>query len=234
MLLDAGDAVSAGNITFHREGEPILDLMSSAGYDAMTIGNREFHFSQMGLRATLSRAKFPVLCANLRPVGSPSLCTPLSPGSADDEPVSLLPDIALSRYHLFENPAIGRIVVFGLTVPMITERMLARKVSAYVFDAPIPTAARLVPYLRARFQPDLLIALTHIGLGKDRTLAESVPGIDLIVGGHSHNILPEGERVGETLIVQTGCYAHSVGIVTIARREEPEGGFSFQSRLEAL
>ena len=51
LLLDAGDAISSGNVTYKPGGEPILDVMSDAGYDAMTIGNREFHFSQAGFCA---------------------------------------------------------------------------------------------------------------------------------------------------------------------------------------
>ena len=78
ILLDAGDAVSCGNITYHSGGEPILETMTTVGYDAMTVGNREFHFSRVGFQTTLQRAKFPVLCANIRPVKS-------SP-SADDNP----------------------------------------------------------------------------------------------------------------------------------------------------
>src|SRR5689334_23789135 len=66
LLLDAGDAIASGNVTFRPGGEPILDLMSDVGYDVMTVGNREFHFSRMGFHAKLSRARFPVLCANVR------------------------------------------------------------------------------------------------------------------------------------------------------------------------
>src|SRR5437016_6383316 len=66
LLLDAGDAVSAGNVTYHAAGEPILGVMSDCGYDAMTVGNREFHFTAVGFRAKVSNARFPVLCANVR------------------------------------------------------------------------------------------------------------------------------------------------------------------------
>src|SRR6266511_2410727 len=55
LLLDAGDAISSGNVTYKPGGEPILDVMSEAGYDAMTVGNREFHFSRAGFWAKLSR-----------------------------------------------------------------------------------------------------------------------------------------------------------------------------------
>ena len=50
LLLDAGDAVSAGNVGVRPGGEPILTRMSDAGYDAMTLGNREFHVADALLR----------------------------------------------------------------------------------------------------------------------------------------------------------------------------------------
>ena len=101
------------------------------------------------------------------------------------------------------------VAVFGLTVPMITERMLARKVSAYVFDDPIETAAGLVPELRAAH--DVVIALTHIGLAEDRRLAEAVPGIDLIVGGHTHTVLETPETVAGVSILQAGWRGRWLG-----------------------
>src|SRR5258708_455150 len=66
LLIDAGDAVGSGNITFRPGGEPILETMSRIGYDAMTVGNREFHFTRKGFHTKLSRASFPILCANVR------------------------------------------------------------------------------------------------------------------------------------------------------------------------
>src|SRR3954447_25215646 len=67
LLLDAGDAGGSTNITYRPGGEPILDLMSDLGYAAMTVGNRDFHVSRGGFRAKLCRARFPILCANIRP-----------------------------------------------------------------------------------------------------------------------------------------------------------------------
>ncbi len=192
LLLDAGDAISSGNVTYKVGGEPILDLMSESAYDAMTVGNREFHFTQAGFCAKVERAQFPVLCANVR-ARRPGTALPVAP--------------LLSR-----TLAGGvRITVFGLTVPMITERMLSRKVSAYVFDDPLETAAHLVPTLRP--DCDLLVCLSHIGLARDRELAARAAGIDLIIGGHTHAVLPTGEWVGETLIVQAGWYGKYYGTV---------------------
>lgn len=192
LLLDAGDAVGSGNLTFNPGGEPVLDVMSDLGYDAMTIGNREFHFTEAGFVATLNRARFPVLCANIRARGNATL------------PV---------HSHLILETPVGRVGIFGLTVPMITERMLSQHISAYVFDQPVQKGGELVEQLRP--QVDFLIALTHIGLTRDIELAKAAPSIDLIVGGHSHSVLEQPLREGSVVIVQAGCHARYLGRVEV-------------------
>jgi len=206
LLLDAGDAISAGNIDVRLGGEPILQTMTALGYDAMTMGNREFHFLRAGMRSKLSCAGFPVLCANLRAARERSLRT----AEGGDE--GLLPS------HIVRELDCGvRIGVMGLSVPMITGRMLARLVSNYVFDDPVETARKIAPEIRP--QVDLLVALTHLGLNLDRRLALEVPEIDLIVGGHSHDVLEEPEMIGRTAIVHAGWYGHYVGRVEIELAE---------------
>ena len=229
LLLDAGDAGGSGNITYRPGGEPILDLMSDAGYDAMTVGNRDFHFSKTGFEAKLRRARFPILCANVRRSNQPeTLEANFSPEIPVTKNGNALPTVP---YILKEMPGTGRVLIFGLTVPMITERMLSRKVSAYVFANPIQTAADCLPKWREQFQPDLVIALTHIGIQQDRLLAETVPGIDLLVGGHTHVVLERGETVGKTLLVQAGSHGRFVGVVTI---EGSAGDWKMSARLETL
>jgi len=189
LLLDAGDAIWAGNVLCRPGGELILKLMNLAGYDAMAMGNREFHFSRQGFRAKVSLAEFPVLCANIR---------------ADES------NHAVQPHMFFERGGI-RIAVFGLCVPMITERTAAKHFSAYRFADPIKTAVELVPALRS--ETDCIIALTHIGIALDRELAKTVEGIDLIVGGHTHTELMEP---GCTPIVHSGWAARKVGKAVIA------------------
>jgi len=192
LLLDAGDAVGAGNVTFHPAGEPILERMSAIGYDAMTVGNREFHFTEIGFHAKLSRARFPVLCANVRPRGEASL------------PVQPYLILTVGGVH---------VGIIGLTVPMITERMLSQHVSAYVFGDPVRRGCELAEELRP--QVDLLIALTHIGLKRDIELARATDRFALIIGGHSHSVLEQPLREGKTAIVQAGSYARYVGRVCV-------------------
>ena len=214
LLLDAGDAGGAGNLTYHAAGEPILERMSAIGYDAMTVGNRDFHLARVGFRSKLSRAAFPVLCANVYSNPMPSASDLLSEAFLQERTAEL----PVYRYKVWRRSG-WCVAVVGLTVPMITQQMLSRKVSAYVFEPPIRTAQRLIPQLKDRYAPDVTIALTHIGFMRDQELAATVPGIDLIIGGHSHTVLEEGIRVGGTLIVQAGSRGSHVGFVEIEKRD---------------
>ncbi|MCL5103447.1 MAG: metallophosphatase [Armatimonadetes bacterium] len=203
LMFDSGDAIWAGNIYWRPGGEPILDLMNSVPYDALCMGNREFHFLGIGVNSKTSRARFPVLSANIRPAKGGRSAHAVGPGFA-------IPDHARRASTSFNRDGV-RIAVFGLTTPCVTERMLMKKISDYYFDQPILAAAEVVPKLRP--ECDILIALTHIGIKADRELASEVPGIDLILGGHTHVITEE--RVGETCIIHHGFYVHFVGKVDI-------------------
>ena len=81
------------------------------------------------------------------------------------------------------------------------------------------TAKRYAKELRARGN-DVIIALTHIGLSKDKKLAKKVPEIDLIVGGHSHSFLHDvfyqKSKKGKMIpIVQAGKHAQYLGKLLI-------------------
>jgi 2',3'-cyclic-nucleotide 2'-phosphodiesterase (5'-nucleotidase family) len=195
LLLDSGDAVSAGNIGVRPGGEPILTLMSSIGYDAMTMGNREFHVANGLLRHKIANANFPVLCANMR---------------WKEDQGELLPVTASITKTTREGI---RLSVFGLTVPMVTAKMGARMVSAFLFDNPLEAARRQIEKLRDK--SDVLIALTHIGLRQDERLAESCPELDLVIGGHSHSVLNEPVIRCGVPILQAGWFGYYVGSVTL-------------------
>jgi 2',3'-cyclic-nucleotide 2'-phosphodiesterase (5'-nucleotidase family) len=194
LYLDAGDAIAAGNIGVSLLGEPILDRMTTLGCVAMALGNREFHFSRPLLEKKIDRARFPVLSANARPKG------------ASDS-------IVLQKSITLEIAG-KRTAIFGLTVPMVTEKMAARAISDFLFDDAIVIAKQVAQSLRA--DADVLIALTHIGIAQDRRLAEAVPELDLIIGGHTHVVLETPERVNSVPIVQAGSHARYFGHLIVS------------------
>jgi 2',3'-cyclic-nucleotide 2'-phosphodiesterase (5'-nucleotidase family) len=61
----------------------------------------------------------------------------------------------------------------------------------------------------------LIVVLSHLGLADDRRLADEVSGINLIIGAHTHDKLPEGEVRNGVLIAQAGEYAKSLGRIDL-------------------
>jgi 2',3'-cyclic-nucleotide 2'-phosphodiesterase (5'-nucleotidase family) len=208
LMLDSGDAIWAGNVFWRPGGEPVLDLMNEVPYDAMCMGNREFHFLRRGLVSKTVRARFPVLSANLRSIGNWELG---------------IGNCAILRRSGFN------VGVFGLSVPSITQRMLVRRIADYYFDDPVEAAREVLPKLRDLC--DLVVALTHIGIKRDRELAESVPGIDLILGGHTHTATESPERVRETWILHHGFHCKYVGRVEL---DTSEGSIEVKNELIPL
>lgn len=197
FYFDCGDCIKSGNIGIPREPEKVWELLRFATCTAGVPGNREFHISTKGFRAKLRGCSHPLLAANLRWNGKPR--SPLMAIRINQETTSPLP----SRI-VFEG-----IGVFGVMVPMVTERMQARRISAFLFDSPVEAAKKCVQELRGKVE--LLICLSHIGLDEDIRLAQEVMGIDIIFGGHSHHTLDKPEKVGKTWICHSGAFARFAG-----------------------
>lgn len=194
LLLDAGDAIGAGNLDWRPWGEAALKWMNWAGYDAMALGNREFHIWRRALQAKIGLAQFPVLCANLS--SHPAL------------------GVKVQRHCLLQLPNGLRVGLFGLLVEMVKPNTHLAGLSHFTFHPPASIAAEVIRHLKPSV--DVVICLSHLGLEADRRLAETVKGMDLIVGGHSHTPLERPVQVGSTWIVQAEPYLRSFGRISFS------------------
>jgi 2',3'-cyclic-nucleotide 2'-phosphodiesterase (5'-nucleotidase family) len=193
LLLDAGDAVRAGNLGAQPGGEPTLRLMSKLGYHAMAMGNRESHPTSTVLRVKLRDARFPVLAANLMARRKPA-------------------PAKVQEYIVMELAAGLTVGVFGLAPQVTAPGSWWSKVTDYVFDDPVKTAVGLAAKLRD--ECDLLVALTHIGIEQDRRVAESAQ-VDLVIGGHSHRPAAPPERVGHAWVAHAPPFGKGIGRIEL-------------------
>ena len=69
----------------------------------------------------------------------------------------------------------------------------------------------LIDELKNIHQADLIIVLSHFGFPQEVKLAEEVDGIDVLLSGHTHNVLPEPVVVKDTIIIQSGCHGAHIG-----------------------
>ncbi|MGL4568175.1 MAG: metallophosphoesterase, partial [Fusobacteriaceae bacterium] len=65
LFLDAGDYFTGPYISSLTEGEAIIDIMNTMGYDAVTVGNHEFDHGWENGREKLRKAEFPILLGNV-------------------------------------------------------------------------------------------------------------------------------------------------------------------------
>lgn len=189
LYFDSGDLIATGNLGVPLRPDPAWGFLARLGCDASVPGNREVHVLRGAFEAKLAGATHPVLCANLR----------------DRDPARPAP---LPGHRVIVLPK-GRVGVFGVMVPMVTDRMATKAASAYRWDSPLEVARVQAAALRP--EVDCLIALTHIGYRQDVALAEAVPELDLILGGHSHTVLEAPVRVGDVWIGHTGSHGRFAG-----------------------
>jgi 5'-nucleotidase/UDP-sugar diphosphatase len=167
LLLDAGD-VFQGTLYFNLyNGQADLEFYNAMGYDAVAIGNHEFDKPQAILADFIKKAKFPVMSANILTAASSPLNGIITP-------------------HLIIRRGGKKIGIFALTTEETA--VLSNPGPGVVFSPALDAAPAQVKVLR-NAGADYVIALTHIGYQQDLKLAETVAGIDLIVGGHSHTPL---------------------------------------------
>ncbi|MCL2269290.1 MAG: 5'-nucleotidase C-terminal domain-containing protein, partial [Chitinispirillia bacterium] len=122
----------------------------------------------------------------------------------------------LSGKSLFRPDTIFRmdgisVGVFGIATPETKTAADPRIVAGLTFDDPKQAAVNIVDTLKAR-GCDIIIALTHLG----NDVLAAVPGIDVIVDGHSHELFMSGKSVNNVLIGQAGEHGKYIGVIEIA------------------
>jgi 2',3'-cyclic-nucleotide 2'-phosphodiesterase (5'-nucleotidase family) len=188
MLFDCGDSLRGSQSLYYRD-EPIVAEMDAAGYDAQAIGNREFHYLFALLRARALRMHHPLVCTNLR--------------DTKGRPLPFAASLTFAR----PQDGAPQVHVLGLLIMQYPVGSPWERVFGWRFLEP---SDAVMPYAKSIAQGDLLIVLSHLGLSLDRKLATSVPRIDLILGGHSHDTLAEPLYTGEVPIVHAGPYGRFV------------------------
>jgi 2',3'-cyclic-nucleotide 2'-phosphodiesterase (5'-nucleotidase family) len=156
--------------------------------DAFAVGNHEFDHGWERIADYRRIAAFPLLSANVT--------------DPDGELIADLP------WKLFDVDGV-RVAVIGLTTPTTPEITAGGMTAGCTFRPALQAVGEAL--LPAKAHSDLVVLLSHLGHEDDVKLAEAIEGIDVIVGGHSHTVLPEPVMVGRTLIVQAGSYGKHLG-----------------------
>jgi len=216
LLLSAGDVFS-GTLYFNEfNGLADLEFMNLMKYDAMTFGNHEFDKGTATLDAFVEGAKFPFVSANLDFSADANL--------KDDfkDVVSTTAGTNGEIYNGIVKVVNGqKIGIFGLTTA--ETEYISSPGEGVKFEDYVAAAKNAVEAFKAA-GVNKIVALTHLGYldgggDNDVTLAKEVEGIDVIVGGHSHDKLtaPVLDNTGTeaTVIVQANEYNKFLGTLDV-------------------
>jgi 5'-nucleotidase len=209
----AGDALSPSVIgTAQVNGQPIagaqmVAMLNAMGLDYATFGNHEFDLTEPQLQQRIRDSRFAWFSGNVR--------------QTDGDP---FPGVRQNVVFTVEDDggAQVRLGLIGVTLDQNKKPWVRYK-------DPIQTAREQVTNLRSQ-GVNIVIAVTHQTFAEDARLAEQVPGIDLILGGHEHENVKAFRGPGFTPIYKADANARTVYVHELTYNTQ-RNSLSINSRL---
>ncbi|MEO0108453.1 MAG: bifunctional UDP-sugar hydrolase/5'-nucleotidase [candidate division WOR-3 bacterium] len=236
LFFDLGDMFSGTPIGEFSRGRAVVEFLNRCSCDVQVPGNHDFDLGETTFVNLTREARAPFVCANIVlestdshwPVVLPDTIFAWEPGAKPLEPRQ-------NRYSTRVSgsgsgppgqspgfPGAGiKVGVFGLLTHYMKGNSSEASFGGLDVERHYVAAEREVRSLRAR-GADIVIAATHIGFSHDRNLADSVPGMDVIIGGHSHTGLREPVEFGRYHTICTQTYGRLTSVGFLDLEIEPE------------
>ena len=210
LLLDGGDLWQGTGLANTMKGADMVDAANLLGIEAMT-GHWEFTYGETTLRANLKRFKGEFLAQNVF----------LTEEAAFNDATAFDP----ASGRVFKPATIKeigdyRVAVIGQAFPYVPIAHPKRFTPDWTFGIREEELQKLVHTLRETDKVDAVILLSHNGMDVDLKLASRVSGIDVILGGHTHDAVPQPIPVtnaaGTTLVSNAGSNGKFLGVLDLA------------------
>ncbi|MEL7126304.1 MAG: 5'-nucleotidase C-terminal domain-containing protein [Pseudomonadota bacterium] len=201
VVLDAGDPFQGSLFYTTYKGAAEAEFMEAIGYDAMAVGNHEFDDGPPKLAEFIDAVSFPVISGNLDLSSSDLLKERVQNHVVLEVGGKKIGVISALATDTVETSSPGPNVVFQDEIEALTADVATLEGEGV----------------------DIIIALNHVGLNKDLAIAEAVPGIDVVIGGHSHTLMTNDDAetpayptmVGGTPVAQAYAYTKYLGHLTV-------------------
>ena len=198
ILLDGGDTWHGSYTTWKTEAQDMFNVMNALEPDAMTF-HWEFTLGSERVQELVEQLPFAALGQNIF-------------DSEWDEPTELFPP-----YKMFERGG-SKIAVIGQAFPYMPIANPRWMFPEFSFGIRDENMAAMVEEVRAA-GAECVVVLSHNGFDVDKKMASVVPGIDVILSGHTHDALPEPVVLGETILLPSGSNGKFVSRVDLDIRD---------------
>lgn len=201
LLLDGGDTWQGSATALYTRGRDMVGAMNLLGVD-VAVGHWEFTYKAEEVLANVKELKAEFLAQNIF-VKEDSLMNGVE---AYDEDSGL----AFKPYTI-KKMGNARVAIIGQAFPYTTIANPQRFIPDWTFGIKEDNMQEIVNKIKAEEKPDAIIVLSHNGFDTDKKMAEVVTGIDFIMGGHTHDGVPEAVPVKNASGTTYVCNAGSNG-----------------------
>ncbi|TKB20576.1 MAG: LysM peptidoglycan-binding domain-containing protein [Mesorhizobium sp.] len=167
LLLNAGDSFQGSLFYITYKGAAEEEFLNQMKPDAVTLGNHEFDDGESALVPYLDKAKFPVVSANVMPNDKSGAAGKIKPSIVVEVGGQKIGIVGAVTNDTPELASPGPNIAIADDVKSITAEVEKLKGEGI----------------------NKIIAVTHIGYNRERDVIAKIPGIDVVVGGHSHTLL---------------------------------------------
>ncbi|WMJ87167.1 bifunctional metallophosphatase/5'-nucleotidase [Anaerocolumna sp. MB42-C2] len=190
IILDAGDFADFKRMELQgTKGIAAVELLEYTGYDAITVGNNETFNGIETLNYMAGKSRIPFLSSNLSGLD--------------------YNDIDFVKKSTLLNKNGLRILIIGASPDLGPfNELLGYHINDY-----IKVIRKEIAFNKGKY--DVGIVLSHLGMDKDKNIAEQIDGIHVIIGGHFHILMDKPEIVNGKIIFTSGSYAKYLGILKL-------------------
>ena len=208
LLLDGGDAWQGSALSLFEKGKDMVQASNILGVDIMT-GHWEFTFGEKQFIENIKQFNGDFVAQNIK----------LTEEAIFDGMIPFDKENHFQKPYVIKEVNNLRVAVIGQAFPYTPIANPKRFIPNLTFGIKESELQSLVNDIKSKEKPSIIILLSHNGVDVDKKMAKTVNGIDIILGGHTHDVLPEpliiGNRNSKTLVINSGCNGKFISVLDL-------------------
>jgi S-sulfosulfanyl-L-cysteine sulfohydrolase len=189
LFCDSGDTLHGTYPAVDTKGKAMIPILNALGIDAMSA-HWEFAFDPTTFKQRVAELNYPMLANNIFYKATKKLVYP--------------------PYFIKEIGGV-KIGLIGTASNIIDKAMPPSFSEGIYFTLGKDELPPIIDVLRSKEKVDLIVLISHLGFAQDMKLLSEVQGVDVCLGGHTHNRLCNPVLIGKTIVIQSGCHGSFLG-----------------------
>ncbi len=217
LLLDGGDTWQGSATAYWTQGQDMVGACNLLGVDVMT-GHWEFTYPEAKIRQNIRDFQGDFVAQNIR-VKEEALFEEVE--VYDEDTAHAFPPYVIKVVAGVEIAVIGQ--AFPYT-PIANPQYF---IPHWTFGIQEQALQALINSIKQQHQPSVIVLLSHNGMDVDKKLAQRVSGLDVILGGHTHDAIPQPLVIKQTLVANAGSNGKFVGVLDLDIKSGKFKGFRY-------